>query len=242
MDDRTRLRLRTVGLEAGGLAPLVAAASQLLASGVDLRAVVLVEGDSDRAALQTVARRRGRDLHGEGVAVPAMGGATNLRRFLQVFGPAGIDVRLAGLYDEQERDDIRAGLGLVAVAAGVTAGVGASDRQGLAARGFHACIPDLEGELIRALGADAVERVIDVAGELGSLRRLQQQPAQQGRPVEDQLHRFLGSRGGRKVRYARLLIEALQPAAVPGPLDLALSVASSRDSPGRAEIAPRTAG
>ncbi|WP_295572141.1 hypothetical protein [uncultured Microbacterium sp.] len=43
------------------------------------------------------------------------------------------------------------------------------------------CDPDLEGELVRALGIDAVEAVIAAQGELASFRRLQNQPAQRGR-------------------------------------------------------------
>jgi predicted ATP-dependent endonuclease of OLD family len=39
-----------------------------------LRGVVLVEGMSDRHAVETVARRRGRDLQAEAVAVVPMGG------------------------------------------------------------------------------------------------------------------------------------------------------------------------
>ena len=39
-------------------------------------AVVLVEGMSDQAAVQTLAERAGRDLRAEGVFVVPMGGAT----------------------------------------------------------------------------------------------------------------------------------------------------------------------
>jgi hypothetical protein len=51
------------------------------------RAVVLVEGLSDRLALEALARRRGRDLAADGVAVIAMHGATNLGRYLERYGP-----------------------------------------------------------------------------------------------------------------------------------------------------------
>jgi predicted ATP-dependent endonuclease of OLD family len=43
---------------------------------VDARAVVLVEGVSDKVALETLARRRGGDLTAEGVSVVAVGGRT----------------------------------------------------------------------------------------------------------------------------------------------------------------------
>jgi predicted ATP-dependent endonuclease of OLD family len=42
---------------------------------MQLCGVVLVEGASDRRAVETLARRRGRDLQAEGVAVVPMGGS-----------------------------------------------------------------------------------------------------------------------------------------------------------------------
>ena len=78
--------------------------------------------------------------------------------------------------------------------------------------------------MIRALGADAVEAVAEAHGELNAFRTLQKQPAWRGQPVEEQLRRFLGSGGSRKIRYARYLVEALDLAAVPRPLDGVLAV------------------
>ena len=68
-----------------------------------------------------------------------------------------------------------------------------------------------------------MEQVVDAEGELGSFRTLQKQPAWHGRPVEEQLRRFMGSGGSRKIRYARLLVDALDLGAVPRPLDRALA-------------------
>jgi hypothetical protein len=176
--------------------------------------VVLVEGDSDRRALEALATRRGRDLTGEGVAIVAIGGATNIRRFLERFGPYGLDVALAGLCDEAEGPFFRRAL----VAAGLLSDMDGG-RAALEGAGFFVCEPDLEGELIRALGVEAVERVIEAEGELASLRLLQRQPAHQGQPVEGQLHRFMGTRAGRKAAYARRLVEVLDAQQVPHPLD-----------------------
>ncbi|MGH3129994.1 MAG: TOPRIM nucleotidyl transferase/hydrolase domain-containing protein, partial [Gaiellaceae bacterium] len=67
--------------------------------------VVLVEGISDRLALEALAARRGRNLDAEGVSVVAMGGAQSIGRFLDLFGPQGLDVRLAGLCDAAEEGD-----------------------------------------------------------------------------------------------------------------------------------------
>jgi len=69
---------------------------------VRLRAVVLVEALSDRIALEAVASRRGRSLSAEGVSVVDLGGAKNVGRFPERFGPPGLDVALSGLYDAAE--------------------------------------------------------------------------------------------------------------------------------------------
>ena len=84
------------------------------------------------------------------------------------------------------------------------------------------CDADLEDELIRSLGATEVERVIGAQGDLNAFRLLQQQPAQRGRGVEQHLRRFMGSGGGRKIRYASLLVDALDLTRVPTPLALLL--------------------
>ena len=85
------------------------------------------------------------------------------------------------------------------------------------------CHADLEDELIRALGPEAVEEIVAAEGELRSFRTFQRQPAQQDRHLDAQLRRFVGTRGGRKVRYGRLLVEALDPDRVPEPLDRLLA-------------------
>ena len=87
---------------------------------------------------------------------------------------------------------------------------------------FHACDVDLEDELIRAVGTAGVERVLEAEGELASLRRFQDQPGQRDRDLHAQLHRFLGTRAGRKVRYGTLLVDALDLDRVPRALDLTL--------------------
>lgn len=145
-----------------------------------------------------------------------MGGATNIRSFLDRFGPRGLDVRLAGLCDAAEEVDFRRGL----EQAGLGSDLTPADMELL---GFYVCVPDLEGELIRALGVVAVEHVIDSEGETGSWRTFQRQPAQRTRKAEDQLRRFMGTRSGRKMQYAPLLVNALDLAQVPRPLDLVLA-------------------
>ncbi len=184
----------------------------LLRSDISARAVVLVEGISDRVALETLAERRGRDLDAEGVHIVAIGGAHAIGQFVERFGPHGRDLRLAGLCDAAEEDDFRSRLERAGLGFDLT-------RADMEQLGFYVCVADLEDELIRALGAASVEAVVDAHGDLGAFRTLQKQPAWAGRPVEDQLRRFMGSGGRRKLRYARFLVDALDLGNVPRPLD-----------------------
>jgi predicted ATP-dependent endonuclease of OLD family len=179
-------------------------------------AVVLVEGTSDQRAIEALAARHGRDLDAERVSIVPIGGAQAVRSFLERFGPRGLDVRLAGLCDAGEEGDFQRGLERAGLGSDLT-------RAGMEALGFYVCEADLEDELIRSLGVASVERVVEAQGELRSFRTLQKQAAQQGRTHEEQLRRFLGSRGGRKIRYARLLVDALDLTRVPRPLERVLA-------------------
>src|SRR5919108_523769 len=87
-----------------------------------MHAVVLVEGVSDQVAVEALARRRGRDLRAEGVAVVPMGGATNIRKFLDVYGPRGAGLQLAGLCDAGEEGDFRRGPRTSGLRSGLTPG------------------------------------------------------------------------------------------------------------------------
>ena len=175
-------------------------------------AVVLVEGLSDQEAVEALAERRGVDLGDRGISVVPIGGAQAIGRFLERFGPRGEDLTLAGLCDEAEEPDFRRGL----ARAGLGDGLSRVDMERL---GFFVCVSDLEEELIRALGAAAVLEVVEAQGDLGRFRTLQKQTWWRDRSVEEQLRRFMGSGGRRKIRYGRLLVEALEPAEVPRPLD-----------------------
>jgi hypothetical protein len=176
------------------------------------RAVVLVEGASDRIAVETLAARRGRDLHGEGVAVVPVGGAQAIGRHLTRLVGDDRGLGVAGLCDAGEEEHVRRAV--------ERAGLGAPrSRAELEALGFFVCDADLEDELIRALGPAGVEAVLEANGDLGPFRTFQRQPAWRGRPVDAQLRRFFGSADSRKVRYARLLVDALDLSAAPRPLD-----------------------
>jgi hypothetical protein len=174
---------------------------------MDAAALILVEGVSDQAAVEALAERQGRDLAAESVAVVPIGGAQAIGRVLR-----GLDdqVRLAGLCDAGEEHAFQRALGI-------------DGRAELERRNFFVCEADLEDELIRALGAERVQAIVDTQGELGPFRTLQKQPEWRGRPVEDQLRRWLGSGSTRKIRYARLMVEALEPKRAARPLRLVLA-------------------
>jgi hypothetical protein len=221
--DESISRLAAVTAAAGGTAALAADSSAALAAALARArqapascAVVLVEGMSDRAALRALAARRGRDLDAEGVFVVPMGGATNIGHFLQVFGPRGCDVALAGLCDEAEERDFRLGLERAGLRPGPT-------RADLERLGFYVCVADLEDELIRSLGTAGVEDLIAAQGELGPFRTFTRQPAQRNRPRDRQLRRWLATGSGRKIHYAHVLATALDPTTPPRPLEALLS-------------------
>ena len=160
--------------------------------------MILVEGDSDRRAVERVAGLRGHDLGAARVDVVSMSGITNLARHLAGVAPG---TRVTGLYDIAEGRYVRATLSRL----------GRTET-------FFACDRDLEDELIRALGTARVTAVIDAAGDRASWQTLQHQPYHRDRAQADVLRRFMGTTSGRKLRYAGLLAAALTPAEVPAPL------------------------
>ena len=154
-------------------------------------AVVLVEGITDRIALEAVAAKLGLDLAGEGIEIVPIGGAQAVARVAAEYD----GVRLAGLCDVGEERYFRRVLG----------------------DATFVCREDLEDELLRAVGTARVEKVLAAQGDLETFRNFQNQPAWRGRPVEAQLRRWLQN-GGRYLRYPPLLIEALEPERIPRPL------------------------
>lgn len=161
--------------------------------------VILVEGESDRIAVATLATRRGRDLTSEGVAVIAVGGAHALQRVLRTLDAE----RVAGLYDRAEEAAVLRAL----------------QRATIPRDGFYACTPDLEGELVRALGNERMLQLIETRGHLPAFCTYQRQPDKRDLPLDAQLHGWLHNW---KVRYAAALVEALDLEKTPAPLDAVL--------------------
>ncbi|WP_327302390.1 ATP-dependent endonuclease [Streptomyces sp. NBC_01298] len=194
--------------DAGGLGDVgdaaeAADAARGLAARLPVRTVVLLEGASDAEAVGALAAARGRNLAAEGICVLPMGGAMSVARFAGFLGPRGLGLRLTGLCDERERDFYARGW----------------ERAGAGPEGFFVCAADLEDELIRALGVPRVEELVREEGDHRALRTFLRQPAQQGRTAQQQVRRFLGTKKGRKIRYGRVLVEALGPDRVPAPLE-----------------------
>ena len=155
-------------------------------------AVVLVEGITDRIALEAVAAKLGRDLVAQGVEIVPIGGA-------QAIGRAAVEYhgeRVAGLCDAGEERWFRRVLG----------------------DATYVCDKDLEDELIRALGAERVRDVVSAQGEFETFRSFQNQVFWRGEPVERQLRRWLQN-GGRYLRYPPLLVEAMAQDEIPRPLE-----------------------
>ncbi|MFF2852863.1 TOPRIM nucleotidyl transferase/hydrolase domain-containing protein [Streptomyces sp. NPDC058001] len=177
--------------------------ARALAETLGARTAVLLEGLSDLAAVEALAARRGRDLAAEGVCVVPMGGAMSVGRYAGLLGPPGLGLRLTGLCDEGEQGFYERGL----------------TRTQAPLQDIYVCSADLEDELIRALGTAEVEEIIRAEGDSRAWQTFQRQPAQHDRPRHQQLRRFLGTKKGRKIRYGRLLVEALAPDRTPPPLD-----------------------
>lgn len=180
-------------------------------AGLASRSVILVEGASDHQALSALARSQRRELDTEGITIIATAGATNFSRFVELLGPAGHDVPLAGLCDEGEAAEARAAL--------MGAGLGASEPGELETLGFFVCMRDLEDELIRALGDQAMLDLMEEHGDMRRFRSFQNQPAQRHKTIEQQIWRWLGNH---KIRYAPLMVDALDSDAVPRPLQSVL--------------------
>jgi hypothetical protein len=89
--------------------------------------------------------------------------------------------------------------------------------------GFFVCDADLEDELIRAARPSVVEEVLEAQGDLGPFRTFQRQPAWRGRPHAEQLRRFVGTHSGRKIQMGAMLVDAVDLARMPRPLDLVLT-------------------
>lgn len=179
-------------------------------TAAEIAVTVLVEGPSDVAAVVALAARAGFDVRRCGVSVISMGGVTNIRRELRRVRRDRRHAAVAGLCDAGEVEVVQRALR--------HEGMPSSSRADMAAHGFFVCERDLEDELLRVLGVEWMERVLQEEGELTAFRLFQQQPAQRARSTHEQLHRFSGTRSGRKIRLAAVMVSALDTDESPEPL------------------------
>ncbi len=175
-----------------------------------IRTLVLVEGESDAAAVRALALLIGCDLGVHHIEIRSAAGVTNFPRMLADFVRTYPNADFCGMYDVAEERYVRRAI--------AGAGIAIDAHESLESFGFFACVADLEDELIRALGTERVERVIEAESELSSLRRFQAMPEHREDPAHHQLRRFLGTRATRKIRSAQRLVEALDPGRLPRPL------------------------
>jgi len=174
------------------------------------KALVLVEGLSDKIALEALAPRLGLDLAAAGVEILVMAGAHAIDRTLKSVAADQPGVPVFGLCDAGEEGVFRRAVERAGLGRPVT-------RADLEQAGFFVCVRDLEEELIRAVGPPNVEKLVEGQGELGRLRTMQKEPSWRGRPLDSQLHRYICN-SYRKARYAPLLVGALDADSVPHPL------------------------
>lgn len=178
-------------------------------------AAILVEGESDKYALEALALRKNKNFDADGISIVVMKGAGGIKTFLALLGPNGLRVQLAGLCDAGDEPQWAEALKAHGFAKTL-------DRPVMASLGFFVCDKDLEDVLITAVGEHETLHVIDGQGESAQFAVFSQQPAHIGKSRHEQLHDFLHSRG-RNITYAPLLVDRLDlknlPASLEGVID-----------------------
>jgi hypothetical protein len=200
-----------------GPAAAVAATAALDSLGHPRR-IALVEGVSDQIAVDTLARRLYPD-DAQDLAVLPVGGAHGLRGMLGSVMQRRPGVPLSGLYDIAEEPVVRRALEESAL-------LRPGDRVENAA--FFACRKDLEDELLRACGHALAEECLARGGDLAAFRKLQSQPEWRDRPFDDQLRRWITSGARRKLRYARIFVDAIPLERMPRPLVAVIAQAAGQ--------------
>ena len=117
------------------------------------RHVALIEGPADRILVECVATLMGTELDRLGIALFELEGKTLFPLAYRLFGPAGFNLHVVGLIDEDAR-----------VSCADEIGVAQAD---LSDTGFVVCEPDLEGMYIDSLGAGAVIEMLLASGTVG---------------------------------------------------------------------------
>ena len=173
---------------------------------LEATAVILVEGASDRVALELLAHRQGIGLDVLGIDIVDMGGATNARSYIDRYTALGL--RLGGLGDIAAASTFATAL----LKTGLDRLMTVDEMREV---GFHFCVVDLEDELIRALGSDQARAIVEDPLTPGTFASYQRQPAHRDVDLDTQLRGFVTNW---KSEYARLFVNALDLDKAPRPL------------------------
>jgi len=125
------------------------------------RRIIIVEGPADRILLQGLARASGINLDRQGAVVFELDGSGFFSTAYSFFGPAGFDLPIVGLLDDDAKEDWSGSIG---IAPG-----------DLENAGYFVCCPDLEGLYVETLG---VERMLQLLGASGMDERYIQRACQ----------------------------------------------------------------
>lgn len=173
---------------------------------------VLLEGPSDVAAVRALMESHG--LTQAPVELVDLQGATNVGRALKEIRQVRSDADVVGLCDANGTRAAQQAL--------VDDGLPVADASDLPIYGFFVCEPDLEAELVAALGAQRAREVFDGSGLGSKFDALRTQSTWADEPLAEQLHRFMTATSGRRENAAAALASALDESRVPESLALLL--------------------
>lgn len=165
---------------------------------------LLVEAESDKAALTTLAPRFGVDFEVENITVTVINGAGNFGRAIDEATAAGH--RVGGLYAESEERFVAFALNR-------------QEGEDLTRQGFFACRRDLIDELVRAIGVSELTPLLESKSDLKGFRAFQGQGAHIEAEATEQLRRFLSANGARKADYAARMADEVPFEDIPEPLN-----------------------
>lgn len=175
--------------------------SPQLLEGLTARRILFVEGLADRIVIEAASQALELSLDRSGVSVFALDGSDKFSHVLKIVGPAGFQLPICGLCDEDRENSWAGNLNL--------------RPRDLASAGFFVARSDLEHEYVRALGTEAVVQALvdtNVAREEGIVQSTGATDID--RVTAEQLGTFLSSVDSRKVPAARAISPLLTPAAI----------------------------
>ena len=169
-------------LRASELASLRRYATSGLAEAFFAGCVILVEGPGDRLALGILADTMDADLDARGVSIVELAGADLFRAMRRALGEDGLGLRVLGLCDADRE----------AKWARVVAGESwDGQRESLQSAGVYVLDPDIEAELLEAIGEPEVEGLLNREGYGADLARFRSQPDKQILAPSDALLAYL---------------------------------------------------